>query len=150
MLARLANLGIRYPRRVLAGALLLLVMAAAFGAHVQKHLSAGGFSDPSAASSKANGLLAARVDAGAPHLVLLVGGAYGVDSPAVKSEGRRLVAELGTEEYVSQVTSYWTAPGVAALSLRSDDGRSGLVVARVAGDDDQSPKRAAAIASRLS
>src|SRR5262249_17514116 len=101
MLARLANLGIRYPRRVLAGALLLLVLAAAFRPHVQKPLPAGGFSDPSAASSKANDLLASRFDAGDPNLVLLVGGPSGVDSPAVKSEGRRLVAELGTEEYVS-------------------------------------------------
>ena len=43
MLARLANLGIRYPRRVLALAALALVAAAAFGGQVQKHLSAGGF-----------------------------------------------------------------------------------------------------------
>ena len=149
MLARLASLGIRRPRQVLAGALLLLVLAAALGGRVQKHLSAGGFSDPSAASSKANDLLASRFDAGDPNLVLLVSGPAGVDSPAVRSEGSRLVTALGTERYVSQVTSYWTAPASAARSLRSDDGSSGLVVARVAGDDDQSPRRAAAIVSRL-
>jgi putative drug exporter of the RND superfamily len=150
MLARLANLGIGYPRRVLAGALLLLVLAAAFGAQVQRHLSAGGFSDPAAASSKANDLLASRFDAGDPNLLLLVSAPAGVDSPAVQAEGRRIVAELRTESNVSQVASYWTAPATAARSLRSDDGRSGLVVARVAGDDDQSPKRGAAIVSGLS
>ncbi|HEY7050362.1 MAG TPA: MMPL family transporter [Jatrophihabitantaceae bacterium] len=146
MLARLANLGIRYPRRVLGIAALLLVAAAAFGGQVQKHLSAGGFSDPGAASSRANDLLADRFHAGDPNLLLEVTSPGGVDSPAARTEGRRLVTALGVERYASRITSYWTT---GSSALRSDDGRSGLVVARVAGDDNQSPKRAAAIVDRI-
>ncbi|HEY3629286.1 MAG TPA: MMPL family transporter, partial [Jatrophihabitantaceae bacterium] len=149
MLARLANLGIGFPRRVLAVAALILVAAAAFGGQVQKHLSAGGFSDPGAASSQANDLLATRFHAGDPNLVLAVAGPAGVTSQAVQAEGHRLVTALSHERYASQITSYWTAPPSAAGALRSDDGRTGLVVARVAGGDDQSPKRAAAIVDRI-
>jgi len=146
VLARLANLGIGYPRRVLGIAALLLVAAAAFGGPVQKHLSAGGFSDPGAASSRANDLLADRFHAGDPNLLLEVSSPSGVDSLAARAEGQRLVTALGTERYVSRITSYWTT---GSSALRSDDGRSGLVVARVTGDDDQSPKRAAAVVDRI-
>jgi len=149
MLARVANLGIRHPRRILAIAALALVAAALFGGQVQKHLAAGGFSDPGAASSKANDLLADRFHAGDPNLVLQVDAPGGVDSPAARTEGARITEALRTERYASQITSYWSATADAATTLRSDDGRSALIVARVAGDDDQSPKRAAAIVDRL-
>jgi putative drug exporter of the RND superfamily len=149
MLARIADLGIRSPRRVLLIAALVLIGAAAFGGQVQKHLSAGGFSDPRAPSSRANDLLASRLHAGNPNLVLEVEAAGGVDSPAARAEGRRLVTALAAERYASQISSYWTASAEVAPALRSDDGRSGLVVARIAGDDDQSPKRAGAIVERI-
>jgi RND superfamily putative drug exporter len=149
MLARIADLGIRSPRRVLLIAALVLIGAAAFGGPVQKHLSAGGFSDPRAPSSRANDLLASRFHAGNPNLVLEVEAAGGVDGPAARAEGRRLVTALAAERYASQISSYWTASAEVAPTLRSDDGRSGLVVARIAGDDDQSPKRAGAIVERI-
>ena len=53
MLHRIALLAIAAPRRVLAVAALLMVAAAAFGVPVAKSLSAGGFQDPSAESSRA-------------------------------------------------------------------------------------------------
>ncbi|HEX3816473.1 MAG TPA: MMPL family transporter [Mycobacteriales bacterium] len=143
MLTRIANLGLRAPRRLLGIAALLLAAAAVFGAPVSRHLSAGGFADPGAASTKANNLLASRFHAGDPNLVLQVSGSK------ARTEGTRLVQELRQERYASQVTSYWTAPADLKPGLRSKDGRSGLVVARVAGDDDSAPKRAAAITDRV-
>src|SRR6266581_2582284 len=136
MLTRLAQLSIRAPRRVLVVAGLIFVAGALFGAPVAKHLSAGGFNDPNAASSEARDLLASRFNAGDPNLVFEVTTAQGADSAAARSEGQRIVGTLAGDHNVSQVASYWTVPSQAAAALRSKDGHSGLVVARVAGDDD--------------
>ncbi|HYU65857.1 MAG TPA: MMPL family transporter [Jatrophihabitantaceae bacterium] len=149
MLTRLANLGIRAPRRVLVVAGLIFVAGALFGAPVAKHLSAGGFNDPNAASSEARDLLASRFNAGDPNLVFEVTTAHGADSAAARAEGQRIVGTLAGDHNVSQVASYWTVPSQAAAGLRSKDGRSGLVVARVAGDDDVAPKRAGKLADAL-
>jgi putative drug exporter of the RND superfamily len=149
MLIRLANLGIRAPRRVLLGAGFLLVLAVIFGAPVAAHLSAGGFRDPHSASSKADDLLQSRFGTGDANLVLEATSRGGVDTPAARAEGLALVDALRQEKYASQVVSYWTAPADQAAALRSSDGRSGLVVARVAGDDSSAPKRAADITDPL-
>ena len=149
VLTRLAQLGVRAPRRVLGVAGLIFVAGALFGAPVAKHLSAGGFNDPNAASSEARDLLASRFNAGDPNLVFEVSTAQGADSAAARSEGQRIVATLAGDHNVSQVASYWSAPSQAAAGLRSKDGRSGLVVARVAGDDDAAPKRAGKLADAL-
>ena len=149
MLTRLAQIGIRAPRRILVVAGLIFVAAALFGAPVAKHLSAGGFADPNAASSEAKDLLADRFNAGDPNLVFEVTTAQGADSAAARAEGQRIVGTLARDHNVSQVASYWTVPSQAASGLRSKDGRSGLVVARVAGDDDVAPKRAGKLADAL-
>ncbi len=149
MLTRLALLGIRAPRRVLATAGLIFVAAFVLGAPVAKHLSAGGFSDPHAPSSKAKDLLASRFDAGDPNLVFQVTSSAGVDSSAARAAGARIVDTLASDRDVSQIQSYWTSPAQATGGLRSNDGRSALVVARVAGDDDQAPKRAGKLADAL-
>ncbi len=149
MLTRLALLGIRAPRRLLAAAGLIFVAAALFGAPVAKHLSAGGFSDPHAPSSKAKDLLASRFDAGDPNLVFEVTSSAGVDSSAARAAGARIVDTLESDRDVSQIQSYWTSPAQATGGLRSNDGRRALVVARVAGNDDQAPKRAGKLADAL-
>lgn len=147
MLTRLAELGIRAPRRVLAVAALLLVCGAAFGASVADHLLSGGFNDPSSPSSRADREVQQTFHAGAPNLVLEVSSPDGVNSPAARAEGKRLVAAVKRSPYTEQVSSYWTSP--AGAGLRSTDGRSALVVAAVAGDDTTSPGRAATIAAPL-
>jgi putative drug exporter of the RND superfamily len=94
LLARLANLGIRFPRRILGLAGFVLVAAAIFGAPVAAHLSAGGFSDPGSPSSQADDLLASKFGAGESNLVLEVSSPGGVDSAAARTEGRNLVHAL--------------------------------------------------------
>jgi RND superfamily putative drug exporter len=149
MLTRLADLGIRAPKRVLVLAGMLLVLAALFGGSAASHLSAGGFDDPSSPSSRAATLLADRFDAGSTNLVLEVTSAAGVDSVAATAAGRDLVDHLRGAQHVSQIASYWTAPRQQAAALRSTDARSGLVVARVSGDDSTAPKRAGEIVRGL-
>ncbi|MFN2518058.1 MAG: MMPL family transporter [Jatrophihabitantaceae bacterium] len=149
MLIRLANLAIRAPRRVLFTAGFLLVLGAIFGGPVASHLSAGGFRDPHAASSKADHLLETRFNAGDTNLILELTSPAGADSAVARAQGLSIVRALAHEKYASQVTSYWTVPPAQASDLRSRDGRSALVVARVAGDDSAAPKRAAEMSHPL-
>src|SRR5579875_1420433 len=135
------------PRRILLAAGLMVVAAAILGAPVAGQLSAGGFASPGAPSTRANDLLANRFHAGDPNLVLQVDAP--ADSANARTEGIRLVRALHKERYAGQVTSYWTAPPSLAPGLRGKDGRSGLVVARIAGDDDSAPKRAGKIVDRI-
>jgi putative drug exporter of the RND superfamily len=149
MLVRLANLGIRAPRRVLVAAGFLLVLAVIFGAPVAAHLSAGGFRDPHSASSKADDLLQSKFDAGDANLILEATAPNGVDSAAARTAGLAAVQALQHAKYASQVVSYWTVPADQAAGLRSADRKSALIVARVAGDDNTAPKRAADITDPL-
>ena len=149
MLPRLADLGLRAPRRVLLFAGLLIVLAGAFGASAAAHLSSGGFQNPGSSSTRAADLLASRFDAGDVNLVLEVTSPAGADSAAARARGVALTNELRAAHYASQVSSYWTAPAGQAASLRSTDGHSALVVARVAGDDSTAPERAGRIVDGL-
>jgi putative drug exporter of the RND superfamily len=149
MLVRLANLGIRAPRRVLVAAGVLLVLAVIFGAPVASHLSAGGFRDPHSNSSKADDLLQRQFNTGDANLILQTTSAGGADSAASRAEGQAIVQALQHAKYATQIVSYWTAPTAEARGLRSADGKSALVVARIAGDDSEAPKRAADITDPL-
>ncbi|HEY2272776.1 MAG TPA: MMPL family transporter [Jatrophihabitantaceae bacterium] len=149
MLTRLADLGIRAPRRVLGLAGLLLVLAAVYGISAAAHLSSGGFSDPSSPSSQASDLLSKTFRAGAPNLLLEVTSPHGATSSAARAEGGHLAAVLEKAPNTTQVSSFWTAPKAQAAALVSKDGTSALVVARVAGNDSVAPKRVGDIAGPL-
>ena len=142
MLTRLANLGIRFPKRVLAIAGLLLVAAAAYGAQAASHLASGGFYDTKAESGIALNTLTNTFHAGDPNLILEVSSPAGIDSSATRTAGLTIAEDLQRQPFVSQVLSYWTAPAAQAAGLRSHDGKSGLIAVRVVGDDNQAPKRA--------
>ena len=145
MLSRLAELGIRFPRRVLALAGLVLLIAAAYGAQAASHLASGGFYDTGAPSWQARNTLTNTFHTGDPNLVLEVKSAAGVDSATARAAGLKIVADLQHQPHASSVTSYWTAPPAQAAGLKSKDGHAALVVARVEGDDNTGPKRAAEI-----
>ncbi|MBO0845709.1 MAG: MMPL family transporter [Nocardioides sp.] len=149
MLTRVAELGIRAPRRVLLVAGLLLVLAGAFGSTAADHLSSGGFRDPNAPSTRAEAILQQDFQAGDANLIIEVTSPAGVDDAAARAQGLAVVRAVQKSPYASQVQSYWTAPKAQAATLRSNDGRSALVVARIAGDDSQAPERTAALTEPL-
>jgi RND superfamily putative drug exporter len=149
VLARLADLGIAAPRRVLVVAGLLFVLAGAFGASAADHLSSGGFRDPDAASTRAEDILQQDFRAGDANLIIEVTSPDGVDAEAARTRGLAIVKAVEDSPYASQVQSYWSAPKAQAAALRSTDGGSALVVARIAGDDAEAPERAAAITEPL-
>jgi RND superfamily putative drug exporter len=149
MLTTFANLGIKWPKRLLGIAGLVFVLAALFGGKVADHLNSGGFNDTKAPSWVAKQTLQDVFHSGDPNLILEVSSPAGVDSAAAKAAGERVTAALRQSPYAEQVTSYWNLPAAQAANLRSADGTSALVVALIAGDDDTAPKRAEAIYKTL-
>jgi len=122
MLGMLANAAIRHPRRMALIALVVFVLAGAFGLAAVSLLNAPNpFSDPSSPSARAEALLqqATGQEAG-PGVVALVSAPPG--SPAVASAARTIARVPGVATVASP------APGHAA-GLVSSDGRSSLVVA---------------------
>ena len=136
MLHRFAAVIVRRRRFVLVFAFLAVVASFAYGGNVASKLSTGGFTDPSASSSRAGAILDSQFHTGDPNLVLLVTARTGtVDSPAVAAEGKALTAQLAAEAGTDGVASYWSLGDVAPL--RSANGHQALIFARVTGNDDQ-------------
>ncbi|HTY26935.1 MAG TPA: MMPL family transporter, partial [Mycobacterium sp.] len=149
MLEAIGRLAITRSRHVLAVAVLFTIIAAVLGIPVSRSLSTGGFQDPSAESSSASRMLADNFDAADMRLILAVHADGGVDSPAAATAGGRLVAMLEKATYVTTVTSAWTVPAAAAKSLISEDGKTGLIVAGIGGDDTDAQQHARQLAENL-
>jgi putative drug exporter of the RND superfamily len=135
MLRRLGWFMVRRRRWVLAGTLVGVLLAGAFGGGVFDRLSGGGFSDPGAESSLATDDLEDVFGAGDPNVVLLVTATSGsVDDAAVAAAGTALTDELAGEPAIQQAFSYWSLG--SPPPLRSDDASQALVLARIPGDED--------------
>ncbi|MCX4719521.1 MMPL family transporter [Streptomyces virginiae] len=133
------------PRLTLLLALLVTALAVVAGGGVADRLGSGGWEDPGAQSTYATRALEREFPDSEPNLLLLVdsaAGTGGVDDPAVAAEAERLTTALAAERGVVGVGSYWRAQ---LPTLRSEDGRQALVVARVQGDE----KTATATLERL-
>ena len=61
-----------------------------------------------------------------------------------------VLTQLNATPGLAGLTSYWTAPSPLAASLRSTDGKHGLIGVQVLGSDSDAPTTTAAIAQRLS
>ncbi len=119
----------------MAVAALFAVAAAVFGVPVIGKLSAGGFADPQAESTRAAEVLSRSFDQGDMQLLIVVSDPAGVMSPAARRVGTEIVTGLRESQHVGEVSSVWTVPPAAAASLRSRDGTAGLIVAGVTGGD---------------
>lgn len=145
MLERLARFVIGAPRLVLGAALVTAVIAAIFGIPVAKHLGAGGQQDPNSESSQVARTLTDKFDISDQSLVLLVSGADGVDSPATRQFALDLEQKLHDSGYVLNLTSAWSAPRPVAVELISRDGKSGLIIAGLAGGENDAQKHAVSL-----
>ncbi|MFF5444566.1 MMPL family transporter [Streptomyces sp. NPDC012888] len=131
------------PRLSLLLALVVTALAVIAGGGVADRMGSGGWEDPDARSTYATRVLEREFPASQPNLLLLLDtGTAGVDDPAVAAEAARLTARLAAEQGVVPVGSYWQDPSPA---LRSEDGRQGLIAARVQGDE----KAATAVLDRI-
>ncbi|RMI45184.1 MMPL family transporter [Streptomyces triticirhizae] len=135
MFTWLGSLAIRRARLILIITGVVVAISGVLATGAMDKLKVGGFLDPDAPSSEAAELIEERFG-GQADLIVLVEAEEGatVDSPEVREAGERLTADLTGEETLSNVVSYWTDE---APSLRSEDGRFGVVVAHVAGDEHE-------------
>ncbi|XKK61304.1 MMPL family transporter [Streptomyces sp. ARC32] len=132
MFERVAELAIRRSRLVLVVAALAVAVMGFVGGGAFTKLLPGGFDDPNSQSSRAVEVIDDKFG-GETNLVLLVDTPDGgVDTPAAKSAGQALVADLKGEKNLANVYSYWDT-NLAAL--RSEDGEQALVLAHVKGEE---------------
>jgi RND superfamily putative drug exporter len=148
-LERIARLGIRAPRRIIALALFAMVTTAVFGLPVTHSLSAGGFQDPNAESTRATNMLATRFNQGDTQLLITVSSDDGIQSGAAQRVGTDIVRQLGNSPYVARVTSPWTAPPSAAPALVGKDGRTGLIVASITGGSNAAGQHAETLSDQV-
>lgn len=149
MLQRIAYLAIAAPRRIVAIAVLVMVACGIFGIPVAKHLSAGGFQDPTSESAQATKLLVDRFGRGDMELLITVRSDDGAQSPPAKAVGTDIADQLRAAPYVADVVSAWTAPPTAAPALISEDGKTGLIVAGITGGESGAQDHAKELTARL-
>ncbi|WTW94217.1 MMPL family transporter [Streptomycetaceae bacterium NBC_01309] len=145
MFAALARLTTSRPRLLLISAFVLLALAAVVGRGAADELLGGGNEDPSSSSARAAAALDRDFPGSRPNLVLLVtpsdaldasgnpgsaGNSAGLDAPGTAAAAKALTDRLAAEPGVTGVRSYWTT---GSPTLRTDDARSGLVLAHLEG-----------------
>ncbi|NMM92305.1 hypothetical protein B2J88_50095 [Rhodococcus sp. SRB_17] len=151
MFNRITSFGPRAPRVVIAVAGLMLLVAGGIALLLGTPMPAGGYTDPNSESAHAERVLAEQFGAAGMPLVLLVTADAGADSPQARDRAEQVVREVAASDYTGPVLSYWDLPpGPQRDALLSEDGRSGLVLATVSGDDGVAPERAGEIAERVS
>jgi putative drug exporter of the RND superfamily len=145
----IARLALGAPRLIIAAAVLVAIGAGIFGVHVTKSLSAAGFRDPSAESSRVADLMSAEFGQGDLQMVFAIDSAAGAHSDAARAVGTDIVTQLKTYSFVAAVASAWTAPPPEAAGLISHDGKTGLVIVGIKGDGSQTQRYAKDIAERF-
>ncbi|MCV6984076.1 MMPL family transporter [Mycobacterium shinjukuense] len=149
MLHRIARLAIAAPRRIIAGALLVLVAAAVFGIPVAKSLSPGGFQDPNSESARAIKVLTDKFGQSGQKMLIVVTAAAGAGSEPARRVGTDIVEQLLGSPLVYNVTSPWTAPPPASADLVSTDGKSGLIVVNLKGGENDAQNNARTLADAI-
>jgi putative drug exporter of the RND superfamily len=134
---------------MLAVAALVAVAAGIFGVPVAKSLCACGFEDPASESAAARQLLTDEFGTGDVQLVILVSAPGGADGGAARAVGTDIVDALKRSPHVVSVTSLWTAPAPERTALVSRDGRSGLIVAGIGGDENKTQQYAKDLSDAL-
>ncbi len=109
MFGWVADLTWKHPKKVLAAVGLFTLLAFTLSKDVQQHLKAAGFNDPASESSQAQELLIEKTGSDAmPGIVVRIAPPAGearlpLRSPALRTETRRLAAELLALEGVTRV-----------------------------------------------
>ncbi|MHC3475174.1 MMPL family transporter [Streptomyces sp. 7R007] len=142
MLSRIAVLTVRRARPLLALATVALVAMAVLGIGAFGKLTAGGYNDPDAPSSRAEEVIDDKFGGDTNLVLLLQAEQGGPDGPAATQRGQQITDGLRNEKTVANVVSYWDR---GAAGLKSRDGRQALILAHVKGGDRHEGKNAEAL-----
>ena len=120
---------------MLSFTVLFLIAAIALGTGAFGVLKTAGFDDPSSESVRAEALLEEHFGGGEPNVVLvLTAEGRDVDEGALVADATGFADRLEQVDGIEQVVSYWSLGG--ASGLRSSDGDTALVLARLTGDEE--------------
>ncbi|MEH1127386.1 MMPL family transporter [Micromonospora sp. CPCC 206061] len=133
LLVRVVTFAVRRKWTVLFVSLVFTVLAGVSGADLSDRLRNGGYIPQDAESERAARFMAAEFHAGNPDLVVIASATRSVDDPDSAAAGVALVEALNRRADVASVESYW--PSASPL-LRSHDGKSALLLVRLAGSED--------------
>ena len=154
MFSRLGVLIQRRYRLVLVITGLFIVGGGIFGSGVGGHLGVGGFYAASNESTQADEAFDKVLPAGPHNLVVVAtstaggdGSGAAVDSASATRSGTELTRYLQKQEGITTVVSYWVGQDP---KLRSTDGHTALVLARITGDEDRRKGTLARIFHRIS
>ena len=146
MLKRLATFTVQRPKVVLAAVLVLLGISIVFGGGVSDKLSTGGFTDPSAESTKADDFLDQTFGTTTNLVIQVLPREGTVDSPEATAAVNG-VRQVIAKEPSAKITRSFTDD--SATDLRSKDGRSGLILVHVGGTEDEAGETAGRIITSL-
>lgn len=148
VIAALSGFAIRAPRSVLIMVGVAFLLCGALGSLAPSKLSNGGFVDNHAESATAARILDADYGMSGMQLVLTVESEGGAHDSATANRGREIAERVRADQRVQRVVSPWTEPQLSS-ALISRDGRIGLVVATVRGDENTAPEAASALADEF-
>jgi putative drug exporter of the RND superfamily len=132
MFAAIGRFAATRARGTLIVALILLIGAAAVGFTAFGKLKPEGFDDPAAESSKVQRVIDDEFG-GDVDVVAMVSTTLGtVDDTTVSTDAAALATRIADDPEVAESVSYWETK---APSLRSDDGRHGLIAIKLVHDD---------------
>ncbi|WP_067837663.1 MMPL family transporter [Nocardia lijiangensis] len=147
MITRLTEFAIRAPKTVLALAALAFVLFGVIGSSASERLSAGGYLDPAAESAQAGEILAADFGLSSMQLIFAIESASGAMESRATVVAGEIIDDLKADPRVESVVAPWSDAQITA-QLLSRDGRIGLVVATLSGNDNEVQHTAEEIAAR--
>jgi putative drug exporter of the RND superfamily len=119
-------------RGILIAGLILLIGAAAVGFTAFGKLKPDGFTDPAAESSQVQTVIDERFGGDVDVVAMISARSGSVDDPAVRTPATDLAERIAADPAVADSVSYWQT---SAPSLKSDDGRHGLIAIKLDQDD---------------
>ncbi|WP_242666227.1 MULTISPECIES: MMPL family transporter [Parafrankia] len=135
LFALLARIAINRPGRVLTITGLVIACLLPWAGGVFDRLATGGFYAAGDSATRAEAMLDAEFPGAPPNVAIMVTAPGTIDGPTARRLGEHVTGELRREPGVSGIVSYWSQEPTAGL-LRSEDGRSGLVLFRLTGTED--------------
>ncbi|CAM3950519.1 MMPL family transporter [Smaragdicoccus niigatensis] len=149
MLDRLASAIARFPLAILFAGLLVAAGAGTYGASAPQYLKGGGYLTDDAESSVAAAMLGGKYQFGLPNFYVLLTSDQSIDSQRVRAVAAEVSAQIEQTPGLTGFVSAWSSPGPIAAQLRSSDSRSALLAVQVLGTDNDAPRLANDLQSRL-
>ncbi|MBF6089992.1 MMPL family transporter [Nocardia cyriacigeorgica] len=132
-----ARLVIARPRTVLAVVIGLMLLCAAYGASASDKVGAAGFTDPGSESSRVDALVREQVGPTSADVVAVYTAPDGQRLDEIGPQITAAIERIDPALLARPVESYWNSTPPRTQFLRSADGRQGLAVVFLAGDDNQ-------------